>query len=100
MPKDTVFKVYPNGIDDTEALMQAFNDAKAAGPGAVVQLSEGLFKIGFLDEIFDFNGYFLGAGKDKTIVSNLLQPPFISSYNFLCGAFCFLPFSCFSYASF
>jgi hypothetical protein len=55
--------------------MQAFNDAKAARPGAVVQLSEGLFKIVFLDEICDFNGYFLGAGKDKTIVSNLFDLP-------------------------
>ncbi|MDZ7608609.1 MAG: hypothetical protein U5K79_24170 [Cyclobacteriaceae bacterium] len=27
-----VFKVYPTGVDDTENLVQAFADAKAAGP--------------------------------------------------------------------
>jgi hypothetical protein len=75
MPKGPVFTVYPNGTDDTQAFTNAFNDAKAAGPGATVKLSEGLFKIGFVEEICDFNGYFLGAGKEKTIISNLPDLP-------------------------
>ncbi len=65
-----VFKVYPTGVDDTNNLVQAFADAKAAGPGAVVMLAEGEF---FFDniEVTDFSGVFMGCGKNKTIVHSL-----------------------------
>ena len=65
-----VFLVTPNGVDDTQALIDAFNLARAAGRGSIVQLTEGQFTIGMI-EIRDFYGYFLGAGIDKTTVTNL-----------------------------
>jgi hypothetical protein len=74
IPKGPVFTVYPNGLDDTEALIQAFADAKATGPGSVVQLVQGQYTIGMV-EVRDFNGYFLGAGRGKTIISNLPELP-------------------------
>ncbi|MDZ7608607.1 MAG: hypothetical protein U5K79_24160 [Cyclobacteriaceae bacterium] len=65
-----VFKVYPTGVDDTENLVQAFADAKVAGPGAIVKLAEGEF---FFDniEVTDFRGFFMGSGKNKTLVHSL-----------------------------
>lgn len=63
-----VFIVGPNGIDDTPALCQAFEEAKAAGPGSVVQLVEGEYHVGYM-EIFDFYGSLMGAGKDKTLIT-------------------------------
>jgi hypothetical protein len=63
-----VFIVEPGGGDDTPAIMQAFMDAEAAGPGSVVQLVEGEYHLGFI-EIRDFYGSFRGAGKDKTIIT-------------------------------
>lgn len=66
--KVAVFMVQPSGGDDTPAIMQAFNDAKAAGPGSVVQLVEGEYHLGFL-EIRDFYGALKGAGKGKTIIT-------------------------------
>lgn len=65
-----VFVVNPGGIDDTPALCQAFEDAKAAGPGSVVQLIEGEYHVGYM-EIYDFYGSLMGAGKDKTIITVL-----------------------------
>jgi len=50
--------------------MQAFADAKNAGPGSVVQLVEGLYFIGFI-EIREFTGSLIGAGKGKTIITAL-----------------------------
>jgi hypothetical protein len=69
-----VFVVNPNGSDDTQAILDAFASAKAAGRGSVVQLTEGTFKIGFIT-VRDFNGYFRGAGKGKTIITNLPALP-------------------------
>ncbi len=69
-----VFKVYPTGVDDTENLVQAFASAKASGPGAVVQLLEGQYTIGMI-EVREFDGTFRGAGKGKTIISNLPDLP-------------------------
>jgi hypothetical protein len=64
-----VFKVEPTkGTDITENLKQAFADAKAAGPGSVVQLPKGNFELGFI-EIHEFFGSFVGAGKGKTIIT-------------------------------
>jgi len=61
-----VFIVEPSGSDDTPAILQAFLDAKAAGPGSVVQLLEGEYHLGLL-EVRD--GSLRGAGKDKTIIT-------------------------------
>jgi hypothetical protein len=66
----SVIKVFPNGTDDTRAIQDAFDQAKAAGPGSVVQLAAGSFKIGFI-EVWDFKGSFRGAGKGKTIITNV-----------------------------
>lgn len=63
-----VFIVNPSGDDDTPAISQAFEDAKAAGPGSVVQLIAGEYHLGLL-EVRDFYGIFKGAGKDKTIIT-------------------------------
>ena len=65
-----VFVVEPNGLDDTPALCQAFDDAKAAGPGSVVKLVEGEYHVGYM-EIYDFFGSLHGAGKGKTIITVL-----------------------------
>ncbi|MBE0673343.1 MAG: hypothetical protein IH591_01655, partial [Bacteroidales bacterium] len=65
-----VFVVTPNGLDDTPALAQAFDDAKVAGPGSIVKLVEGEYHVGYM-EIFDFYGSLMGAGKDKTIITLL-----------------------------
>ena len=69
-----VFTVYPSGGDDTEALIAAFDDAKAAGPGATVKLTEGEFHIGFI-LVEDFEGSFTGAGMGKSIILPLLDLP-------------------------
>jgi hypothetical protein len=69
-PGGSVFMVSPNGIDDTKALSDAFDAAKNAGPGSVVRLVKGTYKIGLI-EVWDFDGYFRGAGRGKTIISNL-----------------------------
>jgi hypothetical protein len=69
-----VFKVTPSGVDDTQALLDAFEDAKASGPGSVVQLVKGTYTIGMI-EVRDFDGFFRGAGKGKTILSNLCCLP-------------------------
>jgi len=65
-----VFVVTPGGVDDTPAICQAFDDAKAAGPGSIVQLVEGEYHVGYM-EIFDFCGSLIGAGKDKTVITVL-----------------------------
>ncbi len=65
-----VFVVTPGGVDDTPALRQAFDDAKAAGPGSVVQLVEGEYHVGYM-EIYDFYGSMVGAGKDMTLITVL-----------------------------
>jgi hypothetical protein len=69
-----VFVVEPTGTDDTDNLLQAFEDAKAAGPWATIQLVEGQYYIGAMD-IRDFEGYFTGEGRDKTIISALPDLP-------------------------
>ncbi|MGK7397401.1 MAG: right-handed parallel beta-helix repeat-containing protein [Candidatus Cyclobacteriaceae bacterium M3_2C_046] len=62
------FRVEPGGEDDTQAMLQAFALAKAAGPGSVVELVEGEYFIDFI-EIREFKGKFIGAGKGKTIIT-------------------------------
>lgn len=63
-----VFTVEPTGVDDTENLQNAFAEAVAAGPGAIVQLVKGEYFLGFL-EIRDFFGTLEGAGKTKTVIT-------------------------------
>jgi hypothetical protein len=67
-PAGEVFIVTPSGADDTPAILQAFDNAKAAGPGSVVQLCQGEYFLGLL-EIRDFYGSFIGAGKNKTYIT-------------------------------
>jgi hypothetical protein len=75
-----VITVNPTGEDDTQILTDAFEEAKAAGPGSVVKLAEGTFRIGFI-EVRDFNGYFVGAGREKTRVQNLdIMPSCVSFF--------------------
>ena len=68
--KSEVFIVEPTGIDDTENLKNAFDDAMAAGPGAVVQLTEGKYFIDLI-ETREFHGTLKGEGKGKTIISTI-----------------------------
>ncbi len=74
MSSGSVIKVFPNGKNDTKAILDAFDKAKAAGPGSVVQLAAGTFNIGFI-EVWDFKGSFRGAGKGKTIIRNVPDLP-------------------------
>ena len=53
--------------DDTDELLTAFEDAKAAGPGSTVQLAEGEYHIGFV-LVEEFDGFFTGAGMGRTII--------------------------------
>jgi hypothetical protein len=75
----TVVKVLPNGTDDTQAFIDAFEKAKTEGPGSVVQLVEGIYNIGFT-EIRDFKGSFIGAGKAKTKIQNIDKLPSVASF--------------------
>ncbi len=65
-----IFVVNPSGGDDTPAVLEAFDNAKAAGPGSVVQLEEGTYHLNFL-EVREFNGKFNGAGRGKTIITTV-----------------------------
>lgn len=69
-----VIVVNPSGGDDTQALKDAFEEAKQSGPGATVQLLKGTYTIGMI-EVHDFNGCFMGAGKGKTIITNKMELP-------------------------
>ena len=75
-----VFKVYPTGVDDTENLVQAFADAKAAGPSAVVQLMEGEYFTSIV-EVHDFVGAFKGADKNRTFLTALPDLPCAQAFN-------------------
>jgi hypothetical protein len=63
-----VIKVYPNNIDDTQNLIDAFNQATANR--TVVKLMPGTFKIDMI-EVKEFNGTLTGSGKEKTFITNL-----------------------------
>lgn len=64
-----VFVVQPGTGDDTQALLDAFELAKAAGPGSTVQLKEATYSIRMI-AIHDFYGNFRGKGRNATIVTN------------------------------
>ncbi len=75
-----VINVSPVEGDNTKNLLDAFEQAKAAGEGTVIQLSEGTFKTGFL-EIIEFNGTLKGAGKGKTIIKPIMGLPCLAELN-------------------
>jgi hypothetical protein len=79
MPMSQVFTIEPSGSDDTDAFVQAFDDAKEAGHGSVIQLCEGQYTLGFI-EVRDFYGTIKGAGKGKTTITamdNLNMDPLL-----------------------
>ncbi len=65
-----VFQVADESDDDTEALLEAFALAQAAGKGAVVELLPGTFEIGMI-EIREFFGTLRGSGMGASIITNL-----------------------------
>jgi hypothetical protein len=66
-----VFTVSPSGNynDDSYAIQAAFNAAVAAGAGSTVLLTEGTFYLKDRIEVEGFDGYFKGAGEQKTIIT-------------------------------
>ena len=66
-PSAKVFTVTPSGGDDTANIQHAFDQALAAGPGSTVRLTAGNFTTRFI-EVWDFDGYFTGAGQNKTVI--------------------------------
>jgi hypothetical protein len=66
----SVVKVFPNGIDDTQNLTDAFALARTKGRNAVVKLMEGTFRIGMI-ELKEFNGTLTGCGRERSIITNL-----------------------------
>lgn len=69
-----VIVVSPDGDDNTQDLLNAFNQAKLLGPGVVVQLVEGVYDVGFM-EIVEFKGTLKGVGMGKTIIKALPDLP-------------------------
>lgn len=66
--QEGLFVVEPNGIDETTALKEAFDQAIDFGPEAVVQLTAGEFHLNFM-EIREFHGTFKGEGKGTTVIT-------------------------------
>ncbi len=66
-----VFEVTPSGnyTDDADAIQLALTNAVTAGPGSTVQLTAGTFYLDTRIEIDGFDGYFVGAGKENTIIT-------------------------------
>jgi len=64
------FTVMPSGGDDTANIQAAFDDAVAAGPGSVVELSSGQFYTNEI-HVVGFNGSFVGDGESQTTVDVL-----------------------------
>lgn len=64
----TVFLISPTNTDDTYNIENALNDA-ADSPGSTVKFTEGTFYLSHRIEIEGFDGYIIGAGKDKTIIT-------------------------------
>jgi len=70
-PNENKCVVYPTGSDDTANLFEAFNTVISNGAGATVELVEGNYTISSEVVIVNFDGWFKGAGPDKTIISNI-----------------------------
>jgi hypothetical protein len=66
-----LFTVLPSGNynDDSYAIQTALNNAVTAGPGSTVKLAEGTFYLKNRIEVEGFEGFFKGAGKEKTILT-------------------------------
>ena len=78
--KGAVIEISPSlDGDDTDELLAAFDDAKAAGPGSTVQLAEGEYHIGFV-LVEEFDGSFTGAGMGKTIIIPNMDLPYFDLY--------------------
>jgi len=75
----TTFYVTPSGdtsgAEDRANILQAVEDAKAAGPGNVVELAAGTFYIGGTTFVDDFYGTFTGAGMDVTVLEAIPEIP-------------------------
>lgn len=56
------------GINDWNAITQAFADATTAGPGSTVQLEAGTFYLHKGIVVWNFSGTFKGAGKTETTI--------------------------------
>jgi hypothetical protein len=76
-----VFTVLPTGIDDTANLQAAFDAAILAGHGSTIQLVKGAYYISHGILAVNFDGSFVGAGKEKTFVQN--RGPFVPNDYFL-----------------
>ena len=68
--ESNVCVVHPTGGDDTSNLREAFETVVAGGFGGEVELVEGVFTITEEIVVVGFDGWFHGAGKDKTTVEN------------------------------
>lgn len=64
--ENVVITVEPSGGDDTQAVLNAFEAAKAAGQGSIVYLTEGIFHLSAPVIVEDFVGTMIGAGKNST----------------------------------
>jgi len=69
-PGSNVCVVHPTGGDDTPNLREAFEKVVAGGFGGEVELVEGVYTITEEIVVVGFDGWFHGAGKDKTTVEN------------------------------
>ena len=63
--------VHPTGVDDTENLREAFRLVIAGGAGGEVELVEGDYIISHNIIVVNFDGWFHGAGKEKTMIENV-----------------------------
>ena len=61
-----VFRVAPSGGDDTQSLQAALDAASAAGPGAVIQLTRGVFRVGRPLVGLNLDVTIRGAGMGRT----------------------------------
>lgn len=66
--------VTPTGGDDTLTLQAAFDDAVAAGPGSTVRLAAGHYCVSAPVIVRGFDGRWLGAGRDLTVVETCADP--------------------------
>jgi hypothetical protein len=78
--RNHAFVVYPSGdtSGDTDwaNIMDAFEDAKAAGLGKTVKLAKGIFYLNRPVQVADFDGTFKGAGMKKTLVRDAVDGVF------------------------
>ena len=62
----SVFRVAPSGGDDTQSIQAALDAASAAGPGAVIQLARGVFRVGRPLVGLNLDVTIRGAGMGRT----------------------------------